>query len=236
MMRAAVQKQQDMQKRRAEEAVRAHAKEQEEKKRRIEELKANMVKEQQAVAAITKAISKIRVATPETFEEDYKDLEDTLKAQLDKAGSQRVRMKVESDRAVELAKGCIEKVLEARRIQEEMKQEEERKRREAEAEEERKKKEAEDHLNALVEELNGLIISAERHADALKQSAGPLEQQGRLSDEVLEGTVRAVDEAMAKAEEMAKKCTAFVLGKGQDMRKVVASTGGSHGAEVSKTL
>lgn len=245
-----MQKQQDMQKRRAEEAVRAHAKEQEEKKRRIEELKANMVKEQQAVAAITKAISKIRVATPETFEEDYKDLEDTLKAQLDKAGSQRVRMKVESDRAVELAKGCIEKVLEARRIQEEMKQEEERKRREAEeeeerkkaeeerkkAEEERKKKEAEDHLNALVEELNGLIISAERHADALKQSAGPLEQQGRLSDEVLEGTVRAVDEAMAKAEEMAKKCTAFVLGKGQDMRKVVASTGGSHGAEVSKTL
>lgn len=80
------------------------------KRQQAEEERQKKIVEGNATSAIMKVIQKVRVATPETFADLKKDLDDVLTKELVNSGSQRQKMIEEVDKSLEQAKKCIEKI------------------------------------------------------------------------------------------------------------------------------
>lgn len=183
---------------------------QEENQRKIEEMRKKMAMEQQACNLVLRTIQRVKVSTPDNFEEMKKELEKVMEEEGSKCGSQLVRMKAESERALVMAKNSVDKITEHRRILKEK----------ADAEE-RLRNEIREKTTKLLEELRALIKQAEDQCKQCRDSAQPLVEGGRgLPDEEVENAVKAVDTSCTEAENMTKKCTAFILERGPELKSL----------------
>lgn len=118
--------------------------------------------EEQAVHTIMQVIQKVRVATPESFPELKKQLEETVQKEADKARNQGPRMRDEAEKAMQMAQKCVDMIMERRKQAEEKR-----------AAEERRQRELEDRAQALLGELKGFVETAEGLAQTMIETASP---------------------------------------------------------------
>jgi len=199
----------DQKKRREEEQKRKKEeadKRREEAAKQKKEAEEKRKKEQQATMAIRRIIQKIRLATPENFEEVKKELEDILTVELEHCGGQLTRIKEESDKGLEQAQKRIEALSEARKKEQERREAEQKKREEQEA-----------RAKELIKELTDLVECAEASAERLKDMSAPL-NEGDVSIEEVETCAAAVEEAGGDAKAATKVCTDFILEHGAEMK------------------
>merc|ERR1712045_264042 len=100
--------------------------------KRKKEIEEKRRQEQKSTLAIRRVIQKVRIATPDNFDELKKELEEVLNLELQNTGSQQQRMTEESDKGLEQARNRIALINDQRRKEQERKDAEEKKRREAE--------------------------------------------------------------------------------------------------------
>jgi len=183
---------------------------QEENQKKIEEMRKKMAAEQQACNTIIRVIQRVKVSTPETYEDMKKELEKVLEEDLEKCGSQKTRVKAESEKSLMMAKNSVDKITEHRRLMKERKEAEEKLR-----------KEITDKTEKLLEELRALIDSAQKQCKKCRDYAQPLVEGGKsLPDEQIETSVNGVDTSCTEAEEITKKCTAFILERGPELKSL----------------
>lgn len=196
----------------------------EEEIRRKKELEEKRRSEQKATLSIRRVIQKVRVATPDLFDDLQIELEEILKTELENTGAQQARMREEADKGLEQARKRIEQIAEHRRKEEEQK-----------AEEERKLKEAEERSKELIKELGDLIDAAEEGCKMLKEAASPLDSELFGVDDV-EVASQKVEDAAVEAKAMTKACTDFILSKGSEMKEHVRQAPGAPPSETKQHL
>jgi len=173
----------------------------EENRRRHEEEERRRL-EQHSVLVARQAIQKVRMATPENFDELRNQVEETLMQELPKCGTQAERIREESNQLVEQAQQRIDGIKEMRRKEEDRR-----------TEEERSKKEQEENTKRLMAELAELAGKAEKDVERLKEAGAPfVDLQGKDMGrgEALDAG-RAVDEAGKCAKDACKACTEFIV-------------------------
>jgi len=160
-------------------------KQQELKKKREEEMKKKQeedaVKQAERTAAtnIRRAIQKVRMPTPENFEEAKQELEEAVKKDLEKTGSMQKTITEECEKAREQGQKHVEQVVENRKKQEARK-----------VEEEKKRKAALEIATKLVGEFDGMVQKAEGKGaeveDAMKRitNFNPADDLSSLSTKV----------------------------------------------------
>eukprot|EP00913_Durusdinium_trenchii_P001142 g1050.t1 len=115
--------------------------------------------EQRSTLAIRRVIQKVRLASPETFTEVQKELQEILEVELENTGSQKARIKEESEKGLEQATKRIDSIKEQRQKELDKKEAEERKRFEQQAK-----------TDALLKELSDLVDAAEASIERLKEN------------------------------------------------------------------
>eukprot|EP00933_Yihiella_yeosuensis_P041191 TRINITY_DN35612_c0_g1_i1.p1 TRINITY_DN35612_c0_g1~~TRINITY_DN35612_c0_g1_i1.p1 ORF type:complete len:1094 (-),score=364.73 TRINITY_DN35612_c0_g1_i1:147-3428(-) len=204
------QKRRDEERRKKQEADRKAKEEEAKRKKDLEEKRRQ---EQKSTLAIRRVIQKVRLATPENIDELQKELEDILKSELQSTGTQKARMKEESDKGLEQAKKRIEVLVESRRKEQEKKAAEDKKRAEQEA-----------RAKELIKELSELVDVAEKSTESLKAKCAPLEGNDDKSVADVEKAAAAVEEAGTDAKASTKACTDFILEKGPEMKDPAPAT------------
>lgn len=185
------------------------AKKREEEAKKKKEAEDKKRAEQKALLAIRKVIQKVRLATPENFEELNKELQDVLSLELENTGSQRQKMSEETEKGLEMARKRIEQISEQRKKEQERKNIEDEKRNELEAK-----------AKVVVKELEVHVCSAENTAERLKAVAEPLSTDKELSVAEVEEVAKQVEDVGAEAKAATKICTDFILAHGADMKEV----------------
>uniref|UniRef100_A0A7S4VTL2 EF-hand domain-containing protein n=1 Tax=Alexandrium monilatum TaxID=311494 RepID=A0A7S4VTL2_9DINO len=206
---------------------------QKEEAARRKEAEERRRQEQKATLAIRRVIQKVRMATPENFDELQKELQEVLQQELEKTGGQKQRMTDESDKGLEQARKRIEQVSEQQRREQE--------RREAE---ERQRRELEERARQLVAQLADLVGAAEAGVERMHAAAAPLLAAGAVEAEAEAGggaagadaaaasagaagglsaaeaqrAMRATEEAAAEVRLLTRACTDFIMQKGAEMR------------------
>jgi len=182
---------------------------QEEERKRKEAEMAQKVQEQAASLNIRRVVQKLKLVTPETFEELQKELLEALQTHLGKCGSQAESMKAEAESGLQQAKSRVELL-----------QAEIRKAEEAKAEAERKRQEDIAKAQELLKQLEALVDDAEKASKALTEEAEPLlgKDAADLSLEEIQAKAKAVEQAGSEAKGKTKACTDMVLQKGTEMR------------------
>jgi len=150
------------------------------KKREAEEIHR---KEQAAALVVRKVIQRVRIATPENYDELRNELEKAQASQLEDMGSQAEKVGKEAETALQQAQQRIDEINEKRAADEKRKVEEEKRRKEEEETCKRLMEEA-------TKEVTDIDAKVSEASDAFKSA----------SDEVKEGTPDAIVEAAGKAE------------------------------------
>jgi len=163
--------------------------------------------ELRATLAVRRVIQKLRVSKIDGFEELEQELSDVVKAELDNCGSQRVRMKEESEKALEQARLRVGQMKQEQKLLEERR-----------AEEEKKRKEIHEKAESLLTELDGLVAEAEETSNKLKEVAAPLLEQNEVQLDNIDTLAKAVQEASAEAKRKMQVCTTFILTKGPEIK------------------
>lgn len=199
----------------------------EEEMRKRQEVEAMRKIEQKSTLAIRRVIQKVRAATPETFDELNKELQEVTTAELETCGSQKQRIVEESEKGLEMARKRIEQINEQRRKEEERKKEEEKKRVDAEL-----------RAKELVQELGVLVDNAEKSSAKIKEVAGPLldDKAAEQSAGEVEQSAKAVDEACSEAKVTTKACTDFILSRGTEMKDTSRTVPGQPPSETKQLL
>jgi len=166
------------------------------------------MKEGKAVFLLRKAMQKLTAATPENFEASQKDFEETIKVQLEAAGSQKDHMKAEADKCLEQAQKKIELFIEAKRKAQEKKEADEKRR-----------LELENRAKELLAELSGLLDMAEKGVEQLKETAAPLESSDEQTLAEVEACAEAVEAAGADCKALIKTCMDFLVSHGPEMKE-----------------
>eukprot|EP00930_Biecheleria_cincta_P010835 TRINITY_DN11318_c0_g2_i1.p1 TRINITY_DN11318_c0_g2~~TRINITY_DN11318_c0_g2_i1.p1 ORF type:complete len:1067 (+),score=292.64 TRINITY_DN11318_c0_g2_i1:81-3281(+) len=204
------QNRRDDAKRREEEAKKKKEAEQKAKDEAVKQKKEAEEKrrqEQKATLAVRRIIQKVRLATPDNIDEIQKELEDVLAQELENCGTQKARIKEESDKGLEQAKKRIETLMEQRKKEQEKKEAEEKKRREQE-----------EKVKGLVQELSNLVDAAEGAVTKLKEVSAPLSEQGDCSIQEVEQCAVAAEQAGVDTKTAIKACTDFILARGPEMK------------------
>jgi len=134
-----MQKKQEEQKQRDEEMKKRQAEKEEEMQRRQAELKKKREEEEQrrqeqaAALIVRKVIQRVRIATPENYDELRAELEKMLEEQLENMGSQAEKVQQEAEKTLLQAQERVDQIAE-KRIEDERKKEEEAIRKKEEAE------------------------------------------------------------------------------------------------------
>merc|ERR1711904_760624 len=89
-------------------------------------------KEQAAALVVRKVIQRLRIATPENFEDLRAELETAQAENLDKMGPQGEKVQMEADKALQQAQQRVTATIEKREQEKREKEEEEKKRKEEE--------------------------------------------------------------------------------------------------------
>jgi len=216
------QKREEEAKKKAEEEAKRKAAEEARSKKSVEEIRRQ---EQKSTLAIRRVIQKVRLGTPDNFEELQKELKAVLDEELENTGSQKQRMMEESDKGLEQAKARIEAVNAARRAEQD--------RKDAEA---RAKLEAEAKARELVQELHGLVDQAEATANGLRELSEHLEADDLDSVQAVESAARGVEEASLASKTKTKACTDFILQRGSEMKDFTATSNPAQPSEQKLVL
>jgi len=228
--RLRMQQQQMQQQQRMEEMKRQQEelrKRQEEERQRKEAEMAQKLQEQAAALSIRRVVQKLRLVTPETFEDVQKELLEALQTHLAKCGSQAEPMKAQAESGLQQAKSRVEQILA-----------EKRKAEEAKAEVERKRQEDIAKAQELLKQLEGLAEEAEKASKALVEEAEPLsgKEVDDMDLEELQAKAKALDQAGNDAKAKSKACTDMVLQKGPEMRAAEVPVPGQAPDEDKLTL
>ncbi|CAE7721073.1 unnamed protein product, partial [Symbiodinium pilosum] len=202
-------------KRKEEDAARKKELEQKQKEdaaKQKKDLEEKRRQEQRSTLAIRRVIQKVRLASPETFEEVQKELQEILRVELENTGSQKERIKEESEKGLEQARKRLDSIKEQRQKELDKKTAEEKKRLEQQAK-----------TDELLQELNGLVEAAEAGVSRLKELAEPLSDKIKDSVKEVEACALAVEEAGSDAKTATKACTDFVLVHGNDIKESTPS-------------
>ena len=202
-------------KRKEEEAIKKKEQEQKQKEeaaKQKKDLEERRRQEQRSTLAIRRVIQKVRLASPETFSEVQKELQEILGVELENTGSQKERIKEESEKGLEQATKRIDSIKEQRQKELDKKEAEERKRLEQQAK-----------TDELLKELSDLVDSAEASIERLKELSAPLCDKIEDSVKEVEACALAVEEAGSDAKSATKACTDFILVKGNDIKDPVPS-------------
>jgi len=162
----------------------------EEEERLRKEADAKRRSEQQAALAVRKVIQRVRVATPETYDNLRVELEEAQSTHLEALGSQAEKVSQEAEQTLQQAQRRIDEI--------NMKREEEERRR---LEDERRAKEDEEKVQRLLKEVSEEVKVAEGVVRDAQDAAKALEDDG---DREPEATLKAADET-AKVIEACKE-------------------------------
>jgi len=178
------------------EAERKRAEEEERKKeeeRVRKEADAKRRGEQQAALAVRKVIQRVRVATPETYDNLRAELEEAQSANLEALGSQAEKVSQEAEQTLQQAQRRIDEINQKR-------EEEERRR----VEDERRAKEDEEKVQRLLKEVTEEVQLAEGVVKEAQEAATALENDGGLEPEAMlkaaDETGKVIEAAKAKLE------------------------------------
>lgn len=202
-------------KRKEEEAIRKKEQEQKQKEeaaKQKKDLEEKRRQEQRSTLAIRRVIQKVRLASPETFAEVQKELQEILEVELENTGSQKERIKEESGKGLEQATKRIDSIKEQRQEELDKKEAEEKKRLEQQA-----------RTDELLKELSDLVDAAEASIERLKDLSAPLCDKIEDSVKEVEACALAVEEAGTDAKSATKACTDFILVKGNDIKDPASS-------------
>ncbi|CAE7230814.1 unnamed protein product [Symbiodinium natans] len=197
-------------KRKEEDAARKKELEQKQKEeaaKQKKDLEEKRRQEQRSTLAIRRVIQKIRLASPETFDEVQKELQEILRVELENTGSQKERIKEESEKGLEQARKRLDSIKEQRQKELDKKTAEEKKRLEQQAK-----------TDELLKELSALVETAETGVTRLKELAAPLSDKIEDSVKEVEACALAVEEAGSDAKTATKACTDFILVNGNDIK------------------
>jgi len=165
------------------------------RKREEEEAKRT---EQAAALIVRKVIQRVRIATPDNFDELRQELERTQSEQLEKMGSQAEKVLQEAEKAMLQAQERVDQISEKRLADEKKKAEEEQRKREEVERVERLAKEAAEDVAAAEQRLAEASDAAKPTVDAAEDTS---------PDAMLEAastTEKAVDETRAKLDATSK--------------------------------
>lgn len=202
-------------KRKEEEAIKKKEQEQKQKEeaaKQKKDLEEKRRQEQRSTLAIRRVIQKVRLASPETFAEVQKELQEILEVELENTGSQKERIKEESGKGLEQATKRIDSIKEQRQKELDKKEAEEKKRLEQQA-----------RTDELLKELSDLVDAAEASIERLKELSAPLCDKIEDSVKEVEACALAVEEAGTDAKSATKACTDFILVKGNDIKDPASS-------------
>lgn len=173
---------------------------QEEEMRRKREEDERRRVEQHAVLMARKAIQRLRVVGPESFEQVKYEVETSLAQELPRCGTQADQIRQESLQAVEQAQQRIQSQLEQQRKDEERR-----------IEEERLRKEYEEKARELLTALGDLVNKAEQDCAKLKETTAPADGETELGVSEAKSVSKAVGEAGAEAKAACLSCTEFIV-------------------------
>ncbi|CAJ1363675.1 unnamed protein product [Effrenium voratum] len=197
-------------KRKEEEAAKKKENEQKQKEeaaKQKKDLEEKRRQEQRSTLAIRRVIQKVRLASPETFAEVQKELQEILAVELPNTGSQKERIKEESEKGLEQATKRLGSIKEQRQKEMDKKEAEEKKRLEQQVK-----------TDELLKELSDLVELAEASVERLKGLSAPLSDKIEDSVKEVEACALAVEEAGTDAKGATKACTDFILVKGNDIK------------------
>jgi len=225
MVMAKKKEQEELQKKKVEEQQRKMA----EWKKKIEEDKAKKLEEdnrkkeelrikkeaeekkrleQRATFAIKRVIQRIRTATPETFDTLEGELHAEVEKELPNCGDHADAMKDEVEKGLEQGRMRVEQIKEQRRKEEEKK-----------AKEEAEKKEKEEKAKALVEELDGLMSTAEEQVKSLQETIKTSDiESSANSPEQVRKVSKITDEAEEAGRAGIKTCFEFMKANGAEIK------------------
>jgi len=164
---------------------------QEQEKQRREAEIAQKRAEQGATLNIRRVIQKLRMVIPDNLEELKQELQAVVQSDLAACGSQAQRMQTEAEQAYQTADQRVAQI-----------------------------KEAMEKAGGLLQELEGLVESAEAEGKTLKAAAEPLSAEGDVDLKKVTAAAEKVEEAGAPAKEKMKACTDFILAKSTEIKAV----------------
>ncbi|CAE7236707.1 STOML2 [Symbiodinium natans] len=201
-MAAMKSKQEEMKVKQQEEMKRKAAEHQ-----RMMEERQKQAEEQRAAMKIRQYMQKVRLSTEENLAQHHQELADVMQEELIKCGLQAPKVKEECDQAVEQAKTRIQAMKEAKRREEERKEEMAKQAREAQ-----------EKATELLKDLAAKVKEAEKAVDVLVSAAEPLKPEADLKLDVVNKLATAVQGKVGTAEEAIKECQDFVKEHSAAMR------------------
>lgn len=178
-----------------------------EEHQRIMEERKKQADEQRAAMKIRQYMQKVRLSTEENLAQHHQELADVMKEELIKCGTGAPKVKEECDQAVEQAKTRIQAMKEAKRREDERKEELAKQAREAQ-----------EKATELLKELAAKVKDAQTAVEALIAAAEPLKPEAELKLEVVNKMAASVQGKVEKAEEAIKECQDFVKEHSAAMR------------------
>jgi len=215
------QRQEDERRRRDAEAAKRRQREEEERAKREAELKKRREeeevrrKEHAAALAVRKVIQRVRVATPETYDNLRAELEEAQATHLEALGSQAQKVTQEAQETLQQAQKRIDDINEKRAEDERRRQEEER----------RAKEEAEKVDKLFKEVTEEVKVAEEKIQKAEEQAKNVTEGESNPPEETVEAASSA-EKVMEEAKEAVEKHIASIdkkwgdMGRGDAARKV----------------
>jgi len=168
------------------------------KKREEEEVRR---KEQAAALIVRKVIQRVRIATPENYDQLRSELEEAQAAQLEDMGSQAERVSAEAGKALEQAQQRIDEINEKRAADERREQEQEKRRKEEEELCERLMKEITEAVNGVDETVAEASKAAQAVSDDKEAAPDMIVEAAGKAEEVVEAALKAVEEVTKSLEE-----------------------------------
>lgn len=196
-------RQQQLELQRQQQEYEARKKQQEELiRKRAEEEQQRL--EQHYTMVARRAIQRIRLATPETYDAMEREVEVVLAQELPKCGSQAPQVREEATKAIEQMRQRMEDI----KLQ---RQKEEEKR----LQEEQLRKDQEEKAKQLLVQLGELIDKAEKDIEKVKEARAPLGEIGSekkdLEASELASAEKSVREVAVDAKASCKACTDFLV-------------------------
>jgi len=180
-------KQEEQRRRQEEEENRKRKQREEEQKRRQEEQRKRQMEEEQkkretaAALHVRKVIQKVRIATPETYDNLRAELEEALASKLEEMGPQGNKVSEEAEQTLKQAQKRIDEINEKRAEDERRKEEEAKKR-----------KEENEKVEALLKEAADQLKAGEAHVTGATEAAGKVPA---VKDATPEAIIEAVEAA-----------------------------------------
>jgi len=176
------------------------------KKREEDEVKR---KEQTATLAVRKVVQRVRIATPENFDELRADLERVQVDQLEAMGSSAEKVQQEVEKALLQAQERINQLLVKR-------QEEEKKR----LEEEQQRKVDEEKVAKFTKQITDELVEVELHVEAAEKEAKPIDEISKESlPEAMLEAVKLVGKVCDASKVVIDSASKSILDKRNDLGK-----------------